>query len=281
MYLKLRTAALLIMLVSIAVSCSKGGDSTAPPENPCNSVSITVSATITDATSGQSNGSITATATGSTGFSYKLNNGVYQASGLFGSLAPGNYTVTARSTSGCEGSASFTVGTANACAGTTITINTTTLNAAPCTSPETGSIVVDATGSAGLSYSINGGSFQAGNTFSNLGSGTYTVTVKNAAGCSQTTSAIVNTSTAGAKFSEVKSIIQTNCVGCHSGAGASAGLNLAVDCNIILNKDKIRTRAVDGAGTSTQMPQPPAAALASADRQKITDWITSGGTFTN
>jgi hypothetical protein len=270
-----------MMVGAIAFSCSKGGDTTPPPENPCNGVSITVSATVTDAAPGKSDGSLVATANGGTGFSYKLNNGVYQGSGSFSSLSPGNYTITAKNAAGCEGAASFTVGTRNACAGTTISVAASTTNATPCASPANGSIVVAAAGSPDLSYSINGSSFQTSNTFGNLSSGSYTVTVKNAAGCIQTTSATVGTAPAGPKFAEVKAIIQGNCVTCHSGGGASAGLNLTIDCNIIVNKEKIKSRAVDGAGTATQMPQPPASPLSAADRLKITDWISSGGGFTN
>ena len=57
--------------------------------------------------------------------------------------------------------------------------------------------------------------------------------------------------------------------------------NFTIDCNIVANADLIKTRAVDGANTANQMPQPPRAALAQTDRDKITAWITAGKHFTD
>jgi hypothetical protein len=48
------------------------------------------------------NGSVTVNATGgTTPYQYKLNNGAFGASETFGSLAPGNYTVTVKDADGC------------------------------------------------------------------------------------------------------------------------------------------------------------------------------------
>ena len=283
---KLLHSLILISAISgIYFSCSKGGDSDGggynPPPNPCAGVTVTVTATITGANTGQSNGSIAATATGGAGFTFKLGSGAYQTSGTFSNLAAGSYTITAKNNAGCEGSASFTVPVINACAGVNISVTTATINAVPCNTPNNGSITVTATGSAGLTYSINGTTFQASNIFSNVAAGNYTVTVKDANGCTQTTNATVGAAPAGPLFAAVKLIIQNNCTGCHSGATAAANRDWSVDCNVIANKDLIKTRAVDQAGTPSQMPQPPNAALSAADRQKITDWITAGGTFSN
>lgn len=63
---------------------------------------------------GGSNGSITINTSGSTGFSYKLNLGAFQASNIFSGLASGSNTVTVRDVNGCEVTA-----TAN------VTVNTT------------------------------------------------------------------------------------------------------------------------------------------------------------
>lgn len=271
---------LVIMLASIYISCGKGSDTPAPPPNPCAGVTISVTGAVAETATGQSNGSITATASGGTGFTFKLNSGAFQSSGSFNNLAAGNYIVTARSGVGCEGSASFTVTTTNVCAGTTINVSTTTANATPCTSPANGSITVTASGITGFTYSINGTAFQSGNSFANVAAGNYTVTVKNTLGCTQTANAVVASAPSGAKFADVKAIIQTHCLGCHGGPGSMGGLNLAVDCNIVANKDKIKARTVDQAGTATQMPQN-TAALSLGDRQKITDWVIAGGGFTN
>src|SRR5207248_2078174 len=52
----------------------------------------------------------------------------------------------------------------------------------------TTTITVTAGGGTGaLQYSLNGVSFQAGNTFTNQPAGSYTITVKDANGCATTT----------------------------------------------------------------------------------------------
>jgi hypothetical protein len=276
---------LLSILTGIYFSCSKGGDSGGtnppPPPNPCAGVTVAVTGAVTDAASGQSNGSITATATGGTGFTFKIGSGAYQSSGTFGNLAAGNYVITAKNSNGCEGAASFTVATINACNGVTITVSAATTVATPCSAPNTGTITVTASGSTGLTYSINGSTFQAGNVFSNVAPGNYTVTVKNANGCAQTASATVSAAPAGPLFSAVKTIIQNNCTSCHSGASPIGGKDWSVDCNVVTNGANIKARTVDQAGTASQMPQPPNSALSLADRQKITDWINAGGKYSD
>ena len=99
-------------------SCSKGGDN--KPSDPCAGVTIIVSANATAADAGSSNGSITAVATGGTGFTYSLNNGAFQPSGTFNNLAAGKYSVTAKNTNGCSGAINVTVVAKDAgCAGKT------------------------------------------------------------------------------------------------------------------------------------------------------------------
>ncbi len=199
-----------IFLIVVINSCSKGGggSTTPPPPNPCAGVTVTVTATVTNTATGQSNGSIAASATGGSGFTFNINNGAFQSSGTFNNLAAGNYTVSAKNSNGCTGSAQFTVSTSASgdCSGT-----------------------------------------------------------------------------AGPLFLAVKSIVQTNCAvsGCHDAQTAQNGINFSVECNIVTQSASIKARAVDQAGTGTQMPPPPKAALSVADRQKITDWITAGGRFTN
>jgi uncharacterized membrane protein len=86
---------------------------------------------------------------------------------------------------------------------------------------------------------------------------------------------------AGPKFTAVRQVVQSNCVSCHNSTTANGGMNWTVDCNIVANSGKIKTKAVDAHGTPTQMPPPPAAGLSASDRQKITDWIAAGGRYTD
>lgn len=98
----------IICSAVLFAACSKGASNTTPAD-PCAGVTVAVvlSATATDA--GASNGSITATATGGSGFSYSINSGVFQTSGTFNNLAAGKYTVTAKNSNGCTGSLSSTI----------------------------------------------------------------------------------------------------------------------------------------------------------------------------
>lgn len=278
---------LAILLSSLIYSsCSKGStdnSNPAPPSNPCDGVTISITGTTANTTSGQNNGSITVTATGGSGFTYSLNNGTFQASGTFSNLAAGAYTVTAKNSNGCTGSQSFTVGASTACTGANITVTTSAAAATPCAASPNGSVTVTASGSTAFTYNINGGAFQASNQFNGLAAGTYTVSAKDANGCSQSAAVTVGAAAAGARFSAVRTVVQTFCAvsGCHLGSAPAGGINFSVDCNIVANKDRMKARAVDAAGTANQMPQPPNAPLSAADQQKIVDWINAGGTYSN
>lgn len=248
--------------------------------NQCAGVTITVTLSSVNPSAGQSNGSITATATGGSGYTYSLNNGAYQAGNSFTALAAGNYTVTAKSSTGCMGSAQTTLNASNPCTNTTITITAIATNVSPCTTPtNNGKIVVTASGSSGYSYNINNGAYQTSGTFSNLVAGTYTIGVKDVNGCTNSTSVVVGSQTAGPLFTSVKNLVTTRCSGsgCHTNGGKAAGYNFDTDCNILNNWSKINSSAV----TNGSMPKSPQSKLTTAEKQKITDWINAGHTFSN
>lgn len=168
--------------IFLYIGCSKS--STPPPvANPCSGVTIVVSGTTTQtSTPAATNGSITATASGSTGLTFSLNGGTAQASGTFTGLGVGNYTVTAKNGSGCSGSQTFTI-TATPCPTITITASITQTTTPAATN---GAIAATATGSTGFTYSINGGAFQASGNFTNLAVGSYIIVARDAAGCTGT-----------------------------------------------------------------------------------------------
>lgn len=149
--------------------------------NPCAGVTVGVTGVVTNATVGLSNGSIVASATGGTGFTFSLNNGVYQTSGSFTSLATGNYTITAKNSNGCLGSAQFTVGSINPCSGVTVVVTGTVTPAS--IGVANGVITASATGGTGFTFSLNSGTYQTNGTFGGLAAGTYTITAKNSNGC--------------------------------------------------------------------------------------------------
>ncbi len=276
-------AAIFTFIIIFSSCGSKGGGG--GPTNPCSGVTISVTGTVTHTSgAGQTNGSISASATGSTGFTFSINGGAFQSSGNFTGLAAGSYSITAKNGSGCTGSNSFTVNNNDPCAAQTFTVGGNTTNATPCLPTPNGSITVTTNGGgSGFTYSLNSGAFQASPTFSNLAPNTYTVNAKEAGGCVKQASVTVNPTTPGTLFAAVKVIINTNCTtsGCHSGATPAGGINFTQDCQIVANSARIKVRAVDNFGTASQMPPPPAAGLSLADRNAITNWVNAGGLYSN
>lgn len=246
--------------------------------NPCAGVTIAVTLTKVDPATGQSNGSITATATGGTGFTYSLNSGAYQSSGTFSGLAAGNYTVTAKSSAGCLGSRQITLTGVNPCTNVAITISTAIVNYTPCVTSASGKITVSASGSSGFTYNINGGAYQASNVFTGLVAGSYTIGVKDLNGCTKTAAATVGTAPSGPLFAGVKNIITTRCSGsgCHMNGGNAAGYNFDDDCSIVQWWNKINSSSVTG----NSMPKSPQAKLTTAEKTAITNWINAGHLYT-
>jgi hypothetical protein len=250
--------------------------------NPCAGVTITVTATKTEPTTGQSNGTITASATGGTGFTYSLNSGTYQSSGNFTGLAAGNYTITAKNSAGCLGSVTVTLTAVNACTSTIINISNTIVNVMPCSSPAAnGNITIAATGSTGFMYNLNGGAYQLSNIFGSLAAGSFTVGVKDVNGCTKTAPATVGTATSGPLFASVRTLITNRCSGsgCHMNGGSAAGYNFDTNCSIVTYWSQINRSTV--LYTMTRMPKSPQSLFTTAEKAIITNWVNAGHTFGN
>ncbi len=133
------------------------------------------------ATCGNNNGTINAFGSGGFGsLQYSINGNTFQVANQFTNLAPGAYTVTVKDASGCIKTAAVTI--ANV-APPTVTATATT---ATCSNANG---TISATGSGGvapLQYSLDGTTFASANVFLGMVAGTYTVTVKDAAGCMRT-----------------------------------------------------------------------------------------------
>ncbi|MBK9320611.1 MAG: hypothetical protein IPM91_18670 [Bacteroidetes bacterium] len=111
---------------------------------------------------------------------YSINAINFQASTLFNGLAPGSYTLYVRDAGGCMGA---TIVIVTALAGPTLTTSTT-----PAGCNQTNGVVTvnGSSGTLPYTYSINNGTtYQAGNTFPDLG-GVYSVIIKDANGCTAT-----------------------------------------------------------------------------------------------
>ncbi|MBL0057448.1 MAG: hypothetical protein IPP31_15010 [Chitinophagaceae bacterium] len=159
---------------------------------PC--PTITVTATTTPASTPTApDGTLTASATGSTGFTYRINGGAYQASGNFTGLVAGNYTVTAKDLNNCTGTTIVVVGSV-ACPPITVTATTTPTSGPTATN---GTMTANASGGATpYLFSKDGGTtFQASATFAGLAAGNYTVIAKDANNCLGTSGTITVSST--------------------------------------------------------------------------------------
>ena len=245
--------------------------------DPCAGITVAVTTTQVNPGTGLSNGSITASATGGTGFTYSINNGAYQSSGTFSNLAAGTYTITAKNSTGCLGTKQVTLAATSPCTNVNITITAAVVNTVPCTTPtNNGSITVTATGSTGLTYNINGGAYQASNVFSGLNAGSYLMGVKDVNGCTATSTVAVTVVAPGPTFAAVKTLVTTRCSGggCHTNGSSTAGYNFDTDCNIVNFWSQINGACVTG--TLKKMPLSPQAALTTAEKQTITNWINAG-----
>lgn len=81
--------------------------------------------------------------------------------------------------------------------------------------------------------------------------------------------------TPGPLFTAVKNLMQANCVSCHNPSNMNGGKDWTNHCDIVANKDRIKTRAVDE-GT-----MPPTGPLPQSEKDKITAWVNAGGRITD
>lgn len=274
-----RASALLVAGLCVLLACSKSKDGAppAPPANSCTGVTVVLSATITHASApGSSNGSITLSATGGSGFTYNLNSGAFSSTTVYSNLAAGNYSFTAKNSNGCTGTATFTVNNGDPCLGKTITVTAAGTGSDACSN--TGSITVTATGGTGFTYSLNNRTYQASNTFNNVGVGAYIVSAKDGDGCIKSTNVTISISaSAGPLFTAVRNLVQNNCVSCHNAGNANGGITWLTDCDVVNRKDRIKARVVDG--NPSFMPQ--TGQLPQSEKDKVTAWINAGGRYTD
>lgn len=142
----------------------------------------------TDATcTGVDDGTASVSASGGSGtLEYSLDGGDYQTSSSFASIAPGDHTITIRDASLCTVDVDFTIGV-----GADITA-ISNVQDANCNGESNGSITITPSGGAlPYSYSLDGGAAQSSSVFSDLGAGTYEVTVLDDNGCSVVVSTIL------------------------------------------------------------------------------------------
>ena len=159
-----------------------------------NGITITQPAALAAATitstnvscNGAADGTVTvsAIATGGTSpYTYSLNGGTYQSGTSFTGLTPTTYTVVAKDANSCVSSASNSLTVTQPAALAAATITSTNVS---CNGAADGSVTISTAATGGTSpytYSLNGGTYQSGTSFTGLAPNTYTVVAKDANGC--------------------------------------------------------------------------------------------------
>lgn len=141
---------------------------------------LTVSNVVIQSVScGQTNGRLTVQTTGGSGtLTYSLDGLNYQSSNVFDNLSGGTYRIFVKDASNC-----VVVQTDQVITSSNPIVNNVTIQNASCNQPN-GRMTVQATGGSGaLTYSKDGISYQSSNVFTNVATGTYTISVKDASGC--------------------------------------------------------------------------------------------------
>lgn len=163
----------------------------------------------------------------------------------------------------------------NPCSGITIVPVASKTNTI--TGQSVGTITVSSPIGSGFQYSIDGVTFQGSTNFFNLAAGNYTLTAKNASGCTGT--ATLTILSYGPKFFNVRNIVNGFCGPCHLNGTVNGGMNFDADISVVNAWDRIKIRTVDG--TPSFMPAAPNAPLTAADKQKIVDWVNAGHRITD
>ncbi len=149
-----------------------------------------VETTITDAACGASNGSITlgAVTGGVSPYTYSVDGSAFTSTTSYTNLSAGSYTVEVKDANGCTYSTTASVNNTDG-----PTAVETTITDAAC-GASNGSITLGAVtgGVSPYTYSVDGSAFTATTSYTNLSAATYTVEVKDANGCTYSTTASVN-----------------------------------------------------------------------------------------
>src|SRR5207244_2136601 len=207
---------------TITVKDANGCATTQPVTitQPASALSSSISSQTKVAWLGNSTGSVTVAGSGGTSpYTYTIDGTTFGASGTFSSLAAGSYTITVKDANGCATTQPVTITQPAAALSSSISSQT---NVA-CFGGSTGSVIVaGAGGTSPYTFSKDGVNFGASGTFSNLAAGSYTITVKDANGCS-TTQPVTITEPASALSSSISSQTNVACFGNSTGSVTVAG----------------------------------------------------------
>ncbi|KAA9038532.1 hypothetical protein FW778_13310 [Ginsengibacter hankyongi] len=197
------------------------GCSTAPLSVTITQPATALSSSITAQTMacyGSSTGSVTVAGSGGASpYSYSIDGTNFGSSGTFSGLAAGDYTITVKDANGCTTTQAVTITQPTAALSASITEQTNI-----CFGEGTGSVTVaGAGGTAPYTYSIDGTHFGSSSMFGKLAAGDYTITVKDANGC--TTTQDVTITQSAAPSASITAQTNVACFGDKTGSVTLAG----------------------------------------------------------
>jgi SprB repeat len=172
---------------------------------------------------GGANGKITVTATGGTpSYQFSKDDNTYSSSGVFDNLGVNNYKFWVKDANGCKKESSVVSITQP----TDLAVGIASKIDVTCNGAATGSVNISASGgTSAYEYSKDGTNYQSSATLSSLVAGSYTFTIKDANGCTKTTTSSILQPTAIVIGSPV--ITNLTCNADNSGqivVNASAGI---------------------------------------------------------
>lgn len=256
----------LLLVLLVLGSCSNSDE----PGLDCSTsdISLSIVNTINESCN-QANGVVQVTASG-TGAIISIDrpNSPFTndaGGGTFTGLPAGFYSITLQDANGCFITDTTTVGNDPSM----VVISLDSMNSGCTTS--NGSITATVSNATDpVQYSLDGGGFQSGESFTGLSAGSYTVLARDADGCESSASVEVLSGTS--YLSNIKPLIEASCAiaNCHDGntPGLPDWSSLA---NVQDNKDNIKQRTGDGS-----MPPASQDPLTQEQKDAIACWVDDG-----
>lgn len=258
---------LVILLTALAGISACTYETIPSPEN-CDEAPLIQLIGTSPSLCGESVGGFSVSAVGGQApYTFDLNGGTSQSIGDFSSLSAGVYIVTVTDSKNCSASEEIVIENSD---GLNIEVLTTD---AACGESD-GSITVNAiSGQAPFSFKLDDAALQSNNVYSNLASGTYSITATDATGCTITQEVSIISSIS---FGTVNDIIGTNCAisGCHNGTIAP---DLRSSATISDRASRINSRA----SAKTMPPASSGISLTDNEIAQIACWVDAGAATDN
>lgn len=262
-----RTAFILCAVALVHMSCSNNESGKTVD---CADSDLTIDTTPSNpSTCNASDGEIEVEATGGKApYTYSINGGAFVENAVFTGLGAGTFSLRVQDKNKCIQETEINLSNP----GSDFEVAISGLDDAGCKTTE-GAISGVASGGTGpYSYKLNDGTFGDTGDFSNLGTGTYTITAKDANNCTTTT--VATKITSGISYqTDIKPLIANRCAHCHGPNGVKSDRDWTVYANVKAFSAGIKTRTGNGS-----MPADLAGSggLPPEERDLIACWVDDG-----